>query len=61
VYLEGGSRSHFMNFLGEQHPSLVKRYGRLYARKYIAKNYANLVRRRFNALRKQHGLATRDE
>lgn len=50
MYLEGGSRAHFMGFLAEQHPAIVGRYQRLYARKYIAKNYANLVRQRFNAL-----------
>src|SRR5687767_4015981 len=60
MYLDGGTRSHFMGFLQQEHPAIVKRYERLYAKKYVAKNYANLVKRRFNALRKKHRLATRD-
>lgn len=50
MYLEGGSRAHFMGFLAQEHSALVRRYQRLYAKKYIAKNYASLVRQRFNAL-----------
>jgi len=50
MYLEGGSRAHFMGFLTDEHPAIVRRYQRLYAKKYIAKNYASLVRQRFNAL-----------
>ena len=59
MHLEGGSRSHFMTFLRETHPAMVGRYERLYEKKYVAKNYANLVRRRFDALRKHHRLAAR--
>ncbi|HEX6322891.1 MAG TPA: radical SAM protein [Vicinamibacterales bacterium] len=59
MYLEGGSRAHFMGFLAEEHPAIVNRYQRLYARKYLTKNYANLVRQRFDALRKRHRLAAR--
>ena len=61
MYLEGGTRSHFMGFLRDEHPAMVRRYERLYAKKYVAKNYANLVRRRFDALRKKHGLAARHD
>ena len=60
MYLEGGSRSHFMSFLREQRPAIVARYERLYARKYLGKNYANLVKRRFETLRRKHRLAARD-
>lgn len=60
MYLDGGTRSHFMNFLRARHPSMLARYERLYAKKYVAGNYANLVKRRFNALRQKHRLAGRD-
>ena len=60
MFLEGGTRSHFMGFLQEHHPSIVRRYDRLYARKRIAGNYATLVQRRFNELRKQHHLPARE-
>lgn len=59
MYLDGGTRTHFMGFLQQEHPRIVRRYERLYAKKYVAKNYANLVKRRFEALRKQHCVAGR--
>lgn len=61
MYLEGGSRSHFLRFLGETHPRLVARYERLYARKYVAKAHAEAVKRRFNALRRKHQLRARGD
>ena len=48
-----------MGFLRQSHPSMVARYERLYAKKYVAKNYGNLVKKRFDALRKKHSLAGR--
>jgi len=60
MYLDGGTRAHFMGFLQETHPAMVRRYERLYAKKYVAKNYAALVKRRFDALRKKHRLTRRD-
>jgi DNA repair photolyase len=59
MYLEGGSRAHFMGFLRESHPRLVARYERLYARKYVAAGHADAVKRRFNALRRTHRLPAR--
>ena len=59
MYLDGGTRAHFMGFLEQRHPSMVKRYDRLYAKKYVPKNYANLVKKRFETLRDRHRLAAR--
>jgi DNA repair photolyase len=59
MYLDGGSRTHFMGFLQAQHPSIVRRYDRLYAKKYLSRDYATLVKRRFNELRTLHRLAPR--
>lgn len=59
MYLDGGTRAHFMNFLAGQHPAMVRRYERLYAKKYVPGHYGALVKRRFDALRKQHRLAAR--
>ena len=61
MYLDGGTRAHFMGFLEAAHPAIVKRYERLYAKKYVPKHYANLVKRRFTELRKAHRLASREE
>lgn len=61
MYLDGGTRSHFMGFLEAKHPAIVKRYERLYAKKYVPANYATLVKRRFAELRKANRLASREE
>jgi DNA repair photolyase len=61
MYLEGGSRSHFMRFLAGAHPRLVARYERLYAKKYVAAEHAAAVKKRFNALRRKHRLRARGE
>lgn len=60
MYLDGGTRAHFMEFLGQEHPAIVRRYERLYAKKYVSKTYANLVKARFDVLRKKHRLAGRN-
>ena len=39
-HLEGGTRTHFLNVLRTEHPILVESYGRLYAGKYAAPQYA---------------------
>ena len=59
MYLDGGTRSHFMGFLASEHPAIVRRYERLYAKKYVPKHFGALVKRRFDALRQQHRLAAR--
>lgn len=60
MYLDGGTRAHFMGFLQQEHPAIVRRYERLYAKKYVSKTYASLVKARFNSLRKKHRLAGRN-
>ena len=61
MYLDGGTRSHFMGFLEARHPAIVKRYERLYAKKYVPKNYAHLVKQRFTELRRANRLASRED
>jgi len=60
MYLDGGTRAHFMGFLQQEHPAIVRRYERLYAKKYVSKTYASLVKARFDGLRKKHRLAGRN-
>lgn len=60
MYLDGGTRAHFMGFLQQEHPAIVRRYERLYAKKYVSKTYASLVKARFDSLRKKHRLAGRN-
>ncbi len=43
MHLEGGTRDHFMGFLSREYPEMVTRYGQLYARKYVPRDYAARV------------------
>ena len=55
MQLEGGTRDHFMEFLGREFPHLVERYGRLYAGKYASVTYTERVKTVFGALRSRYG------
>jgi DNA repair photolyase len=55
MFLEGGTRDHFMRWLGEQHPELVEGYAKLYARKYAPTPYRKEVSATIAALKKKYG------
>ncbi len=59
MFLEGGTRDHFMGWLESEHPELVDGYRRLYARKYAPASYRKDVESVFNALRDKYGLSSR--
>src|SRR5262249_9943137 len=44
MYLQDGTRTHFMNFLEREFPSMLPRYQRLYRSKYPPKAYSEEVR-----------------
>jgi DNA repair photolyase len=44
LYLKGGTKDHFMEFLVREFPLLVERYERLYAGAYAPADYAATVR-----------------
>ena len=57
LHLRPGAREWFMAWLAEQHPALVERYGRLYARgSYAPKAYQDEITRRVHALARLHGI-----
>jgi DNA repair photolyase len=56
MFLEGGTRDHFMRWLDTAHPDLVGGYRNLYARKYASTSYRKDVHAVFNALRDKYGL-----
>lgn len=60
LYLEGGTRDHFMSFLASSFPALVGRYERLYAGKRPSKRYSKEVHALMSLLRDRYGLGTRD-
>jgi DNA repair photolyase len=61
MFLEGGTRDHFMRWLEGGHPELVGGYRNLYARKYASASYRKDVHAVFNALRDKYGLNRRDD
>ena len=61
MFLEGGTREHFVRWLEATRPELVGRYRNLYARKYAASPYRREVHDVFDALREKYGLNRREE
>jgi len=60
LFLEGGTRDHFMKFLQQDFPHLVDGYQQLYAGKYAPKAYRSEVRQVVGHLRAKYGLNTRE-
>src|SRR5687768_15192795 len=60
MFLEGGTRDHFMRWLSAEFPSLVDGYAQLYSRKYAPSSYRKDVHHVFNLLRKKYSVSTRD-
>jgi DNA repair photolyase len=61
MYLEDGTRAHFMRFLARDFPSMVPRYTRLYARKYPPDAYRDEVKGMVRLLQQRYGLVRRRE
>ena len=59
LFLDGGTRDHFMRFLADQFPALVDQYDRLYAAKYAPKEYSSQVQRTLSMLKLRYGMANR--
>ena len=61
MYLEGGTRDHFMRWLSQEFPELVDGYNGIYARKYAPLPYRKEVQHVISLLRKKYGVNGRDE
>jgi len=59
MFLEGGTRDHFLRWLAQQYPQLVDGYTHLYARKYAASDYRKEVARVVAMLKLKYGLDER--
>ncbi len=59
MYLQDGTRDHFMRFLDQAFPAMRPRFERLYARKYPPDAYRNEVKAMVRLLLERHGLARR--
>lgn len=61
MYLQDGTRTHFMSFLARQFPSMLPRYERLYTKKYPPEAYRREVQGMVRMLQQRHGLTPRDK
>ena len=59
MYLQDGTRTHFMNFIEREYPALRDRFERLYAAKYPPESYRSDVRNMVALLQAKHGVRSR--
>jgi len=60
MFLEDGTRAHFMKYLEREFPSWLPRYEKLYERKHAPKEYRRQVQGMVRALQERYGLTTRE-
>jgi DNA repair photolyase len=61
MYLQDGTRTHFMKFIAREFPAMAPRFERLYARKYPPDHYREEVRAMVRMLQQRYGLSKRDD
>ena len=59
MYLQDGTRDHFMRWLAQEYPHLVEGYSQLYAGKYPPSAYRNEVQKVVERMRAKYGLGGR--
>jgi DNA repair photolyase len=59
MYLQDGTRTHFMKFLGREFPSMVPRFEKLYVKKYPPDKYRKEVQGLVKVLQSRYGLEKR--
>lgn len=60
MYLQDGTRSHFLGFIAREFPSMLAGFERLYAKKYPPDGYRREVHERVRILKERYGLSNRD-
>ena len=61
MYLQDGTRSHFMTFIEREFPSMLPRFERLYVKKYPPDAYRQEVKAMVRTLQERYGLTKREE
>jgi DNA repair photolyase len=59
MHLEGGTRDHFMSMLNREYPEMVEKYEKLYASKYVSKDYDKRVQEVVSLMRARYGIGSR--
>ena len=61
MYLQDGTRSHFMKFIEREFPSMLPRFERLYVKKYPPDAYRKEVQAMVRTLQQRYGVTRREE
>ena len=61
MYLQDGTRDHFMRFIDREFPAMRPRFDRLYAKKYPPEAYSKEVKAMVRVLQDRYGLRKRQE
>lgn len=56
MHLEGGTRDHFMSLITREYPEMVAKYEKLYASKYVSKDYDKRVQEVVSLMRARYGM-----
>jgi DNA repair photolyase len=59
LFLDGGTREHFLAFLAREFPALLDEYDTLYAGKYASRPYVDAVKKTVAILKARYGLSER--
>jgi DNA repair photolyase len=60
MYLQDGTRTHFMKFIEREFPAMLPRFEKLYGRKYPPDAYRKEVKAMVKLLQQRHGLSGRE-
>ena len=61
MYLQDGTRTHFMKFIEREFPAMVPRFERLYARKHAPEQYRKEVQAMVQVLQDRYGVKRRPD
>jgi len=61
MYLQDGTRSHFMKFIEREFPSMLPRFERLYVKKYPPDAYRKEVQAMVRTLQQRYGVTRRED
>jgi DNA repair photolyase len=59
MFLQGGTRDHFMRLIEREFPAMYERFDQLYAAKYLPKDYAAQIQKTVGLMKAKYGLADR--
>jgi DNA repair photolyase len=61
MHLQGGTRTHFMNFISREFPAMLPRFERLYTRKFAPAAYRKEAQAMVRVVQERYGLSKRED